>query len=153
MCPLLVTRLLSLSCQQNLYLPVHQPIRLPPSLMPLPIGPAECSLHSEWPGYQLQLFQGQRLRAWGRVRTMGWGIQREQEESEEGVWDSFHACHKIFSHMAERLPFLWPSAVAWEARKHQGNRGIWVPTDLGIYPLLSLSLPPAGGAQQPWVSQ
>lgn len=42
------------------YLCTSPSIGLPAPVLPLSIGPAKCSLHSEWPGHHLQFFQGQR---------------------------------------------------------------------------------------------
>lgn len=112
-----------------------------------------ASAHRPCRVLSLQLFQGQRLWAWGRVCMMEWGTQREQEESEEGCGIAFMPVTRSSPMWLRDSPSLWPSAVAREAREHQGDWGIWVPADLGIYPPLILVLPPAGGVQQPWVSQ
>lgn len=94
MCPLLVAELLSilwpflpaepiLTCT-----PAHQAASLP-----------HASAHRPCRVLSLQLFQGQRLWAWGRVCMMEWGTQREQEESEEGYGIAF-------SRVAEGLSLL-----------------------------------------------
>lgn len=145
MCPLLVAELLSIlwpflpaepifTCE-----PAHQAASLPHASVHRP-----CRVLSPlWMAWlSPAAFPGTEAKSLGEGVHDGVGHSERTTGIWGGVWDSFHACHKIFSHVVEGLSLLWPSAVAREAREHQGDWGIWVPADLGIYPLLSLSCLP-----------
>lgn len=99
MCPLLVAELLSilwpflpaepiLTCT-----PAHQAASLPHAS-----AHRQSALSAAFPGTEaMSLGEGVHHGVGHSERTRGiWG----------GVWDSFHACHKIFSRVAEGLSLL-----------------------------------------------